>query len=146
MALVQRYEDLRIWQEARELARLVYSDFAHCKDWGFRDQIQRAVVSIMNNIAEGFQRFTAPTTRHLFDVAKGSAGEVQSMYYLAEDLHYVTPDVAQDRRDRASSIIRGIISFIHNRNTDPPKHLSTEVQPPAPKHQSIEPSKHADHT
>lgn len=122
MSLVQRFEDLRIWQEARVLGQLVYQDFAQCKDWAFRDQIQRAVVSIMNNLAEGFERYSAATTNHLFDVAKGSASEVRSMYYLAEDLHYVTSEVAQDRRERASIIIRGIISFIHSRPADPPKH------------------------
>ena len=51
MPLVKRFEDLRIWQEARLLAKLVYEDFRECKDWSFRDQVQRAAVSVMNNTA-----------------------------------------------------------------------------------------------
>ena len=64
------------------------------KDFGFRDQIQRAGISVMNNIAEGFERFTEIEFARFLDVARGSCGEVRSMYYAAEDLGYVSSDVA----------------------------------------------------
>ncbi len=117
MPLVKRFEDLRIWQEARLLAKLVYEDFRECKDWSFRDQVQRAAVSVMNNLAEGFDRISVATSNHLFDVAKGSAGEVRSMYYLACDLSYVDKATAEERQERAYNIACGIVKYIqHNKN------------------------------
>ena len=83
-----------IWQEARALVKDIYGDFGsdtHAeRDYGFRGQIQTAGISIMNNIAEGFERSTDPDKARFLDVAKGSAGEVRSMYYLAEDIRYVS--------------------------------------------------------
>jgi four helix bundle protein len=74
MSKVSQFEDLRIWQEARELVKLVYqainSDPAGSKDWGFRKQIQSAVVSIMNNIAEGFERGSDKDFARFLDIAK----------------------------------------------------------------------------
>ncbi len=56
MNKAERFEDLRIWQEARQLVKQVYIDFRENREYGFKDQIQRAGVSVMNNIAEGFER------------------------------------------------------------------------------------------
>jgi len=92
MEKAKRFEDLWIWQHARELVKEIYKDFdsgAGSKDFGFRDQIQRAGVSIMNNIAEGFERSTDAEFARFLDVAKGSCGEVRSLYHTAEDLDYV---------------------------------------------------------
>ena len=115
MALIQRFEDLRIWKDARELVKLIYQDFGKGTpgeyDYGFKDQIQRAGVSIMNNTAEGFERISNATAKHLFDVAKGSCGEVRSMYYSAEDLGYVDAEVAATRRNKAKQIAGGISSL-----------------------------------
>ena len=83
------FEELWIWKESRQLVKHVYSDFGTGKkseyDFGFRNQIQRAAVSIMNNIAEGFERSTPPDFIRFLDIAKASCGEVRSMYYTAED-------------------------------------------------------------
>jgi len=111
----KQFEDLRIWREARIQAVNVYRDFGVGqtaeRDFGFRDQIQRAGVSVMNNIAEGFERFSPAEFAHLLNVAKGSCGEVRSMLYLAEDLHYLAPDVALSRRESALQLSRGIESL-----------------------------------
>ena len=108
----KQFEDLRIWQEARVLAGAVYREFGIGspaeRDFGFRDQIQRAGVSVMNNIAEGFERFSPAEFAHLLSVAKGSCGEVRSMLYLAEDLHYLPSESAQTHREKAHGISRGI--------------------------------------
>ncbi|MEM1442977.1 MAG: four helix bundle protein [Verrucomicrobiota bacterium] len=108
----KQFEDLRIWQQARVLARNTYQDFGAStpaeRDFGFRDQIQRAAVSVMNNIAEGFERNSPKEFAHLLGVAKGSCGEVRSMLYLAEDLNYIFPDTANNRRQAALQISRGI--------------------------------------
>ena len=86
MGKVDRFEDLRIWQEARIIVKEIYNDFQDCKDWGFKDQIQRAAVSIMNNIAEGFERRSDKEFARFLDIAKGSCAEVRSMLYLADEL------------------------------------------------------------
>ena len=114
MQKAKRFEDLWIWQQARELVKEVYEDFrvgAGSKDFGFRDQIQKAAVSIMNNIAEGFERSTDPEFARFLDVAKGSCAEVRSMYYSAEDLGYVGPSVAEARRSKARQVSAGIASL-----------------------------------
>ena len=58
MALARRFEELEIWQEARELHRVIWGEFKECREFAFRDQIRRAALSVMNNIAEGFERRT----------------------------------------------------------------------------------------
>ncbi len=83
---VERFEDILAWQRARGLAEKIYKQFASCKDYGFKDQIQRAVVSIMNNIAEGFERKSNLEFKQFLYIAKGSCGEVRSMLYLAKDV------------------------------------------------------------
>lgn len=92
MAKVERFEDLIAWQKARELTQAIYQatrEDTFAKDFGLRNQIQRATVSIMSNIAEGFER-NRPNEFHQFlSVAKGSCGEVQSQLYVAFDVGYI---------------------------------------------------------
>ena len=115
MNFAERFEDLRIWQEARDQVQAIYRSFergsAGHTDFGFRDQLQRAAVSVMNNIAEGFERKTPKDFAHFLDLAKGSCGEVRSMLYVAEDLIYLPPADALSLRDRAEKLSRGIASF-----------------------------------
>ena len=65
----------------------------HCRDYSFRDQMRRAALSVMNNISEGFERRTPKDFAHFLDIAKGSAGEVRSMTYAAEDLKILMSEV-----------------------------------------------------
>ena len=115
MEKVESFEDLWIWQEARGLVRDIYTDFGNDtpagRDYGFRGQIQTAGISIMNNIAEGFERTTDRDKARFFDIAKGSSGEVRSMYYAAEDISYVSTAVALQRRERAIKISKGIATL-----------------------------------
>lgn len=116
MEKAKSFEDLWIWQQARILIREIYSDFGEgtpgYRDYGFKDQIQRAGISVMNNIAEGFERSSDADFARLLDIAKGSCGEVRSMYYPAEDLGYVTAKVASQRREKTKRIAGGIVSLI----------------------------------
>lgn len=107
----KRFEDLFIWQEARALVNDIYNYLKDCKDYGFKDQFQRAGISIMNNIAEGYDRNSSKELVLFFKYAKGSCGEVQSMTYLAEDLNYLTSEKAHLLRSRCKKISSGIISF-----------------------------------
>ena len=82
MSKVNNFEELRVWQHARELVKFIYSDFVNCKDWGFKTQIQKAGISIGNNIAEGFERKSDKEFSRFLDISKGSCGEVRSMFIL----------------------------------------------------------------
>jgi four helix bundle protein len=91
MATIKRFEDLAVWKEAREFVKTVYQ-LTHNeemkKDYAFKDQIRRASVSIMNNIAEGFGRYSSKDFRRFLDIATASNLEVKSMFYLGADLNY----------------------------------------------------------
>ena len=78
------------------------------RDWAFRNQIQSAAVSIMNNIAEGFERSSDRDFARFLDIAKASCGEVRSMLYLAEDLDYLVSEKASELRDNSITISKGI--------------------------------------
>ena len=112
---VRSFEDLWIWQTARELVRLIYQDFREgtpgAHDFGFRTHIQKTGLSAMNNIAEGFERRTESDFARFLDISKGSCGEVRSMYYVAEDLGYVTLSIAESRRERLRQLPIGVASL-----------------------------------
>jgi four helix bundle protein len=86
---IDKFEDILAWQKAKILTLKVYTLLRNIKDFAFRDQICRASLSIMNNIAEGFERKSDKEFKHFLFIAKGSCGEVRSMLYLAKDLSYV---------------------------------------------------------
>lgn len=92
MATVQKFEDLICWQRARELTRETYKTFKRLNDYGFKDQIQRASVSVMSNIAEGFERGTRAEFINYLFIAKGSAGEVRAQLYVALDNEYLNDE------------------------------------------------------
>ena len=110
-----RFEDIIAWQKAKELNVAIYFAFIDCKDFDFKNQIRRASVSIMNNIAEGFERQTNNEFRHFAFVAKGSCGEVRSMLYLANDLKIVKKDEIEKLlllSEEISKILSGLIKTL----------------------------------
>ncbi|MCL5102574.1 MAG: four helix bundle protein [Armatimonadetes bacterium] len=119
MPTIVRFEDIQAWQNARVLTRDIYKftssgDFA--KDFGLRDQIRRAAVSIMSNIAEGFDRNQGPTEyRRFLAIAKGSAAEVKAQMYVASDLSYVSEEEfssVQQQLDTVSRQIGGLMTYL----------------------------------
>jgi len=92
MATIKQFEELIAWQKARELTKEVYKELRYLKDYGFKDQIQRASVSIMSNIAEGFERGTRQEFLNYLYIAKGSAGEVRAQLYVALDAGYLNSE------------------------------------------------------
>jgi four helix bundle protein len=115
------FEDMQVWQDAQALAVDVYGDFAKCRDFSFVDQIKRAVVSISNNIAEGSERATSVDFARFLDIAKGSAGEVRSMYRLAEHLDFAEASTVSRRRAQCITISRQLAGFAkHLRNKPKP--------------------------
>ena len=83
---IEKFEDIISWQKGRELTINIYKTFEGSSDFGYKNQIERASVSIMNNIAEGFERRSNKEFRQYLYISKGSCGEVRSMLYLANDL------------------------------------------------------------
>ncbi|GAB4531257.1 MAG: hypothetical protein Fur0018_19080 [Anaerolineales bacterium] len=95
MSSLTRFEEIRAWQEARKLVRTVYGmtrEGAFARDFGLRDQIQRAAVSVMTNIAEGFGARSNPSFQQFLTYARRSALEVQSLLYVAIDVGYISEE------------------------------------------------------
>lgn len=90
--MINRFEEIIAWQKARELTTGVYKNFRDCRDYSFKDQIQRASVSVMNNISEGFERKGNKEFKRFLFIAKGSSAEVRSMLILAKDIEYISSD------------------------------------------------------
>ena len=122
MNSVKSFEDLRIWQDSRELVFKIYAVFGAktpaSRDYGFRDQIQRSSVSIMNNISEGYERSGDAEFYHFLSIAKGSCGELRNMLYIAEDLNYLIEKDAVNLRDASRNISKGIAALMRHLNQD----------------------------
>ena len=114
---IEKFEDIEAWKEARVLVKNVYSLFAECRDYGFRDQIQRAAVSTMANIAEGFDRGSNKEFIQFLVIARGSVSEVRSLSYAALDIGYLDIDqcnAIQERSTRLSNLLNGFIRYLRN--------------------------------
>jgi len=118
MATFKTFEQIGAWQKARELTREVYRITAagpFSRDYGLRDQIRRASVSIMSNIAEGFERSGSGEFGQFLSTAKGSAGEVRSQLYVALDQEYLTQDsfeVLLQKGTEISRMISGLMTYL----------------------------------
>jgi four helix bundle protein len=129
MPTVKNFEDLDCWKKARELASRIYEltrkdNFR--RDFGLRDQIQRAAGSVMHNIAEGFEAGTDPEFIRFLRMARRSASEIQSELYLAYDCEYISADERQGAHALATEVKRltnGMISYL--RNSSPKKQILT---------------------
>lgn len=109
---ILKFEDILAWQKAKEITVTVYSIFKNNRDFSFRDQIQRASVSIMNNIAEGFERQSNKEFKQFLYIAKGSCGELRSMISLALELGYVSEEKYANLSEQAFEISRMLSGFI----------------------------------
>ena len=118
MATFKRFEDIDAWQKARALARDIYilsgsGEFS--KDFSFRDQIRRAGVSIMANIAEGFERGGNKEFVQFPSIAKASSAEFRSHLYIALDENYIKKEQFEklyNDADDISKIISGLIQYL----------------------------------
>lgn len=115
---VKNFEDLEIWKEARRLTGEVYrltKDSTFSKDFDLSRQIQRAAVSIMSNIAEGFERGGNQEFAQFLYIAKGSCGEVRSQLYVALDQSYATQKTCEELTKsfrRLSIMISNFIAYL----------------------------------
>ena len=110
--VTRQLENLRIWCDARKIVKGIYSLMKDNKDYGFKDQIQRAAVSIMNNIAEGFESGSDAKFINFLNISRGSCSEVKSMLFLCEDLGYCSSEQREELHIQLANISSGIFKFI----------------------------------
>ena len=122
MPKVNRFEDLRCWQEARKLVKEIYliaDEGKLARDWDTRSQIKRAALSCMNNIAEGFGKYSSKEFIHFLDTAHNSASEVKSILYVLQDLEYLDEErttILQKKAEEVRALILAFIKYLSNRN------------------------------
>jgi four helix bundle protein len=114
---IARFEDLLVWQKSRDLAFEIYrvtrqGEFS--RDFGLRAQIQRAAVSVMSNIAEGFERYSRTEFKHFLSIARGSAAEVRSQLHLANKLDYISFEEFSGLHESCLEISR-LLASLHSK-------------------------------
>jgi four helix bundle protein len=122
MNKIEKFEDIIAWQKARELTKEIYKctrsgEFA--RDYGLKDQIRRASVSAMANVAEGFERGGDKEFIQFLSTSKGSCGEVKSHLYVALDQAYVTPiafDQLYGQASEVSRLLSGFMAYLRESN------------------------------
>jgi four helix bundle protein len=122
VARIERFEDIEAWKKSRKLTKLIYdasNEGRFAKDFGLKDQIRRAAVSIMSNIAEGFERGGDQEFIHYLSIAKASCGETRSQLYVALDQAYLSQEAFQHLDDEAEAISRMIAGLMNYLQTSP---------------------------
>lgn len=122
MPTITRFEEIEAWKTARELTKMIYALTEHgqfSKDFGLKNQIQRAAVSVMSNIAEGFESRTQAQFLEYLGRSKASAGEVRCQLYIALDLKYLTQEQFKQAFDLADKSSRQIARFMDYLETHP---------------------------
>src|SRR5574341_477217 len=122
MATVERFEDLEVWKRARELANIIYDiseagTFA--RDYGLREQMRRAAISILSNIAEGFESRTQALFIEILGRAKGSAGELRAQWDIAIDRKHITQDQFEMSSKLVETCSKQITRFMQYLETKP---------------------------
>jgi four helix bundle protein len=131
MGKIEKFEDLRCWQEARVLVKEIYliSDNGKLlKDYDTKSQIKRAALSTMSNIAEGFGKYSSKEFIRYLDTASNSASEVKSILYVLLDLDYLDAEKIaslQSKADEVKSLALALIRYLIRRDSKTPKHLNT---------------------
>ncbi len=124
MAKIERFEDLKAWMKARVLTRAIYETTKHGsfgQDYGLSRQIQRASVSIMSNIAEGFERRTPGEFCQFLSIAKASCAELRSQLYVALDVGYLSQETFDELSEQANEvacIISGLRTSVERKRNE----------------------------
>ncbi len=112
MGNIKRFEDLLVWRKSMDLSVIVYESFSDSKDYGFKDQIQRASVSVMNNIVEGFERNSNKEFKYFLFISKASCGEVRFMATLAKRLNYLNHNKVEIIQSQSLEISKMLYALI----------------------------------
>jgi four helix bundle protein len=110
-----KFEDLNVWKNSFNLTIDIYENLKECRDYGFKDQIQRAAVSILSNIAEGLERNHTKEIIQFLYIAKGSCGEVRAQLHIAKALGYIPSEKADSYLDNSAKISSQLYNLIQHR-------------------------------
>ena len=116
----QPFEQLAVWRRAARLSSDIYRGLKDLRDWGFRDQITRAGLSIPSNIAEGYERDTNKDFIKFLHYAKGSAGELRTQIYIGIDIGYIDKPTGHQWLSEAKQLSKMLAALIKARKSFPP--------------------------
>ena len=138
MATIEKFEDIDAWKKARKLTQSIYrisGSGRFAKDFGLRDQMRRASVSIMSNIAEGFGRGGNKELIQFLSIAKGSALEIQSQLYVALDVGYLSKEQFRElyvKTDETVRLIAGFLKYLKQSTIKGQKYKRLQTRNPKP--------------
>jgi len=115
-----RFEELEVWKKSARLSANLYKELADLRDFGFRDQITRAGLSVPSNIAEGYERNTDKEVANFLNYAKGSAGELRTQIYIGMEIGYITRNTGKDwiqECEEISKMLHGLIRTVRARTS-----------------------------
>ena len=112
---INKFEDLEVWKEGMRLASNIYQVLSSCRDFGLRDQMQRAAVSIPSNIAEGYERNTNKDFIRFLYISKGSCSELRTQIYLAIEIEVIDRKMGNQLLDSTRKISAMLHNFIKTR-------------------------------
>ena len=129
------FETLEVWKRASRLAVQIYRALKDCRDYGLKDQMTRAAVSIPSNIAEGYERGTNKEFIRYLNIAKGSAGELRTQLYIAKEIDVITPEAMAELVEETKGIGGMLRALANSRKSNlgetddlpPPDQLNTEM-------------------
>ena len=124
MAIIHRFEDLEIWKKAQELSQKVYPlTFKEPikSDFGIKDRMRGSIGSIMDNIAEGFERSSRPEFLNSLSISKGETGELNSQLFRCFDNQYITVELVSELYNLANQLTKMLTSFISYLNSSKTK-------------------------
>ena len=113
-----RFEELEVWKRSARLSAELYKELCTLKDFGFRDQITRAGLSVPSNIAEGYERNSDKELANFLNYAKGSAGEVRTQIYIGMEIGYISRDKGKEwiqESEEISKMLHGLIQTVRSR-------------------------------
>ena len=112
---IGKFEDLDVWKESVGLSIEIYKHFSEIRDYGFKDQIQRSVISIPSNIAEGYDRDSNKEYVRFLYISRGSCAELRTQLTIAKELKYLTKTEAEDLIDKTRKISAMLYNLIQTR-------------------------------
>ena len=114
---MRRFEDLDVWKRSSRLCVDIYKELAHCKDYGFKDQITRCSLSVPSNIAEGYERSTDKDSTRFFYYAKGSCGELRTQIYIGIEIGYIKKDIGLQWKNEVEQLSKMLSALIKSRSS-----------------------------
>ncbi|MBL7934211.1 MAG: four helix bundle protein [Bacteroidia bacterium] len=130
MAVAKRFEDLEVWIAAKDASVMIYKiteNESLRKDFGLKDQIRRASISVISNIAEGFERNGNKEFIQFLSIAKGSAGEVRAQLYIIKELNFINEEefvLLYEKVTQVSKMLSGFINYLKQSELKGTKYMS----------------------